>query len=213
MSTSLTTSTAATPNLTRTLRTLAAWVPASVLGFTIGTMAVFIGGWIAVDAVTGDADRLLEDGLGFGLHLTAAFALGGALMAVGQWAAVRPRRPGLARWAGAAALGWATVSALYVLFEASMPIVINAILHNLIGGAIIGLLQAPILAQFRDVTKRTWMAASAAAMLIAGTGTEIAVALIPGIDHSVGQMLGVALASTLTGVVVGSAAKKHAPRA
>lgn len=39
-------------------------------------MIVFIGGWAIVDAVTGDAERILDGGVGFAALTVGYFALG-----------------------------------------------------------------------------------------------------------------------------------------
>lgn len=188
------------------------WSALSAVGFAIGTLALFMGGWTVVDVLTGDAESILDSGAGFSIYLTAAFALGGTLLGTAQWLLLRRQLTGAGRWVAGAALGFAVVAALYLLLYERVPEVLNQLVHNLIGGAVVGAVQAPALRPLLGDVTRGWIGTNALAMLLAGVVSEVGVRVIPGVDHSATQILGIAVAMTLTGAVLARWGVHRIPR-
>lgn len=176
------------------------WVLGSIVGFTVGSMLVFVGGWSILESVTGDADRILDDGVGFFLYLTAAFTVGGAGLATGQWLLLRRRVPHVAgRWVLGGAAGFAIVAIGYFALYERVPELLNDVVHNLAGGVVMGAIQIPVVRRLTG-RSRGWLMVAAASMIIAGTISALVRSL--GGTDDLGGPLGVASATLLTGFVL-----------
>lgn len=191
-----------------------AWAVASMLGFAVGFLIVFVGGYVLVEALTGDAQGILDDvGWGFYLQLTLGFALGGAGAATAQWLFLRRRVPDAGRWVLGGFLGFAVVAIVYLVLYEQVPVVINELAHNVTGGAVLGIVQLPVV---RRLTGRAWRwpVITAAVMVLAGA---IAAVLREfGLGDDLSGPIGVAGLSVVTGIVLsgwidqaGSVAEVH----
>jgi hypothetical protein len=178
---------------------VAGWVLLSLLGFAIGSMLVFVGGWALVDTLHGDAERVLDDGLGFFLYLTAAFTMGGVGWATGQWLLLRRRVPQAGRWILGGAVGFAVLTVGYFALSERVPELASEVLHNLAGGAAMALIQIPVV---RRLTGRgnAGVPIAAVALVVAGL-VSMAVRAAGGTDD-LGGPLGIVAASLITGVVL-----------
>jgi hypothetical protein len=184
----------------RRLRWVTAWALASMLGFAVGFLAVFIAGTALVEAATGDAGAILDDvGWGFYIQLTLGFAVGGAGAAAGQWLVLRHGPAGAARWVLGGFLGFAVLAILYLALYERSPVVVNEFIHNLAGGAVLGLVQLPIV---RRLTGHSWQwpATTASVMVLGGAIAALLRGFGLGDDWS--GPIGVAGLSVVTGIVL-----------
>jgi hypothetical protein len=181
-------------------RWVVGWTLASLLGFALGFAVVFIGGWAVVQAVTGNADGVLgDDGIGFYIQLILGFGVAGAAAATGQWLLLRRRVTKAGRWVLGGALGFAVVAALYLLLFERVPLVINEVIHNAAGGAVLGLIQMPVVRRLTG-RSRAWVAVTALAMVLGGAIAALLRQL--GLGDDLGGPLAVACLSLATGVVL-----------
>jgi hypothetical protein len=176
---------------------LLAWVGLSLVGFMAAFIAVFIGGWFVVEAITGDADGI--DGPGFWLWLTAGFTLAGAGWATAQWLLLRSHIDHGARWIAGGAAGFFVIAVLYLILYERVPLAANEVVHNLVGGAVMGIVQVPVVRRLTG-RSRQWIAVTALAMLGAGL-THWGVQAVTG-DDGLAGLLGAPVAAAITGVVL-----------
>lgn len=191
-------------------RWVAGWTLLSMLGFALGFAIVFIGGWAAVDAVTGNAEGILDDvGIGFYTQLTLGFVVAGAAAATGQWLLLRRRIAKAGRWVLGGAVGFAVVAVLYLALYDRVPLVVNEIVHNATGGAVLGLIQMPVVRRLTG-RSRAWIAVTALAMVLGGAIAALLRQL--GLGDDLSGPLAVACLSLATGVVL-SGWIAHVPQA
>jgi hypothetical protein len=184
----------------RRLTWVTAWAVASMLGFAVGFLAVFIGGTALVEAVTGDAGSILDDvGWGFYTQLTLGFALGGAGAAAGQWLVLRHSLRDAGRWVLGGLLGFTVVAIVYLALFERTPLAVNELVHNLAGGAVLGLVQLPVV---RKLTGRSWQWPVITASVMVLGGGIAAVLRAAGLGDDLSGPIGVAGLSVLTGIVL-----------
>ncbi|WP_052667164.1 hypothetical protein [Nitriliruptor alkaliphilus] len=176
------------------------WTLASMLGFALGFLLVFVGGTVLVEVITGDADGILGDvGWGFYLQLTAGFALGGAGVGAAQWLFIRRRVPAAGRWVLGGLLGFAVVAVLYLVLFERVPVVVNELVHNLAGGAVLGLVQLPVVRRLTG-RSRPWPILTAGVMVLAGAIAAVLRGF--GLGDDLSGPIGVAGLSLVTGLVL-----------
>jgi hypothetical protein len=181
-------------------RWVLAWTLLSLLGFALGFLLVFIGGSALVEALTGDSARILDVvGWGFYVQLTLGFALGGAGAMTGQWLLLRRRVPHAARWMLGGFLGFGLVAILYLVLYDRTPVVVNELAHNLAGGALLGLVQLPVV---RRLTGRTWQWPIITSTVMVLGGAVAALLRSMGMGDDLSGPIGVAGLSIVTGIVL-----------
>jgi hypothetical protein len=178
-----------------------AWLGLSLVGFVVGFMLVFEGGWVITEVITGDAERLFDsDGWFFWLTLTTGFVLGGAGLATSQWLLLRRHVAGPGRWIGGMALGTAILAVLYLALYDLVPLTLNEFTHNVVAGLVIGLVQLPVVRQLGDHTRR-WPVVTIVAL---ASGAALSALMVHGFGYrgDQGGILGMALYGLITGVVL-----------
>jgi hypothetical protein len=177
-----------------------AWAGLSLVGFAFGFLLVFIVGIGILDAVTGNAEQLLDDvPWTFWLTLTAAFSIGGAGLAAAQWLLLRHYTTGAARWILGMAIGNAVLAIIYLVLYDSTPILLNEVVHNVAAGIVIGLIQLPVVLQLSPSARR-WPAVTSLAMLAAAL-VSAAIVFAVG-DDFLGGPLGMMTYGIITGAVL-----------
>lgn len=177
-----------------------AWIAASLAGWALGFALVFIGGWFIVEAITGDADRILDDGVGFSLSLVIGFSLSAAGWAAGQWLLLRRYGADAVRWVAGAALGFAILAVLNLVLHDRAPILVNELVHNLAAGVAMGLVQRPVLRQLTG-RPRPWVTVTVLATLVAAT-VSATLQLVADVGGDIGGLVGVTAAAAVTGVTI-----------
>lgn len=180
----------------RPITFLLIWVVASLVAFAVGSFAVLVGGWSVVDAVTGDAERLLEDGAGFALYLVGAFTLGGIALGFAQRLALRRRLPVGRRWVAASAVGFAVLAGLYLVLYELVPLLVNELTHTLAAGLVLGVLQVPALRGHVSRAGR-WVAITAGGFVAAGVISYLLT--IAGVPGDMASLLLIPVLATITG--------------
>jgi hypothetical protein len=173
------------------------WVAANTLGMAIAFFGSFLLIDVALRFIIGQSlDEVMNrEGLGFLISLSVIFTVSGAGIGLMQWLALRRHIASASgiRWVLANALGFAIVVILYFVLYGRIAEVINEIVHNLLGGAALGIIQSQILKQ-RAPHAGWWVPVSSVGMVIAGLSSY----LLGG--GPINMVIGIALMAACTGI-------------
>jgi hypothetical protein len=176
------------------------WVGGTTLGWIVGFIVGLVSLLVIFGALYDDVDSALDESTwGFAIFITVLFTLGGLCEGFMQWLLLRRRIDHAGGWALAQGLGCATLAVLYVALDGVTYPVVNEVVHNAVGGAVTGLLQAYILRRY-VARPGQWVALCAASFVLASAVNYVLFSLT-GVD-AISNTLGMTAMAALTGTAL-----------